>query len=295
LSSQAVRAESAATGSIHASGQQEVKLAPKKLRMTLNIRAEGADAKSAIEAFVKHKERVKKELLEMKADEASIEIGAPQLSTNIPGMPDQWSSYAPRIYAQTQRAAGVHDASQPPKVYVAVSVVKAEWPLPTTDADALALLPETLKEQITSRDLVGQKNKAKLDKAQQEKIDELKAAMQENYAGSTEETQQFTVLFVADVDEQSRKQALKTAYDRAVAQAETLASVSGHKLGDLVSLRCDDSHLPSPEDGAAAYAAMAGIYPGVRSFEPPTTGAQSTSPSGLKFNTKVDVEFAIAK
>jgi hypothetical protein len=213
-------------------------------------------------------------------------------------MPTEWSSYQPRYFAQLQRASGKGEAGKPPKIYVAVGQLKAEWPLPTTDTDALAMLPETLKEQIDARDLMGQKNKAKLDKAQQEKLEELQAAMQENMGYSTsEENQPLAILFAAKVDEDSRKLAIKTAYERAVKQAETLAAVTGHKLGELVSLRCEDAPSVALDEYSSPYAQMQNAYAGARMAMASSQGeaAVSPSPGGLAINVKVDVEFAIAK
>jgi uncharacterized protein YggE len=282
-------------GTVHATGQHAIKLAPQKLRLSLAIRAEGADAKSAIEAFVKHKDRVKKELVEMKADEASIEISSPQLSGSMAGMPQAWTSYPPRYFAEPPPVPGEARPETMPKVFVALAQVKAEWPLPTTDADALAMLPETLKEQITKRDLAGTKNKAQLDPSQQEQVEELQAKMQElmSYATSTGEGQAFTVLFVAKLDEETRKQAIKAAYDRAVAQAQTLAAATGHKLGDVVSLRCEDRPSSGVGDVQAQYAAVS--YPGVNMFRADGDVALSTDPGGLGIGVKVDVAFAIAR
>ncbi len=174
---------------------------------------------------------------------------------------------------------------------------RAEWALPTTDPDALALLPETLKEQIKARDLMGEKNKAALDKGQQEKLEEAQAAMQENggYSSSNEENQPIAIMFVAKVDDDSRKRAAKEAFDRAKAQANLLASATGHKTGELMSLRSGD--MPSNGAGEngfayqAAYAAYAASgMDGVTADE-----AQSPGASDLKYATRLEVEFALEK
>ena len=247
-------------GALHATGRHELKLAPQKLRLSLVIRAEGTDGKSALESFMKHKERVKKALLEMKADEASIEFNSPLLTSGIAGVPEEYQSYVPRMFSRGGSQPAKHDPADYPKTFVATSRVKAEWPVPTTDADALALLPETLKQQIKARDLMGEKNKAKLDKAQQEKLEELQAAMQENggYSSNNQEAQQISILFVAKVDEAARKAALKAAYDQALADANLLAAATGQKLGDLVSLRSEDVLLPpvAADEQQNPYAAL---------------------------------------
>jgi hypothetical protein len=233
----------------------------------------------------------------MKADEASIEITSPQLSGSMAGMPQVMPGTSSIYYPQAipPPVPGEVRPENPPKVYVAAAHVQAEWLLPTTDADALAMLPETLKEQITKRDLMGTKNKAKLDPSQQEKVEEFQAKMQEamSYAMSTSEGQAFTVLFVANADDESRKKGIKAAYDQAIARAELLAAVTGHKLGDLVSLRCDDTPSAGVGDVQTAYASVG--YPGLHMPQSPGAAAVSTSPGGLKLDVKVDVTFAIAK
>jgi uncharacterized protein YggE len=285
--------------SIHATGQHELALEPQKLRLTLNIRAEGIDAKSAIESLIEHKERVKSELLAMKAEEDSIDFGAAQLSTGIPGMPAEMARYGARMMAQVAGASNT-DPSEAPKVYLAASRVRAEWPLPTTDADALAMLPETLKEQVKERDLMGEKNKAELDGPQQEKLEEIQAAMQENmgYYSSADETSPVTVVFVAKVDEAQRKAAVSAAYERATAQARLLASVSGKSLGALKSLRTGDVPVPATEEFEStygvAYAAYA-TYAASQTTSVAVDEAQNASPRGLKLIVRVDAEFALAE
>jgi uncharacterized protein YggE len=288
-----------APASIHATGQHELELEPQKLRLMLAIRAEGADAKSAIESLLDHKERVKSELLAMKAEEASIDFGATQLSSGVPGMPAEMMRYGPRMIAQVT-AASNGDAAEIPKVYIAVSRVRADWPLPITDADALAVLPETLKEQVKERDLMGEKNKAQLDGQQQEKLEELQAAMQENmgYYSGTEDASPITVMFVAKIDEETRKQAVKAAYDRAMTQAKMLSSVTGKALGNLKMLRTGDVPVPATDEiestYAQAYAAYASYAPGPISSVA-VDEALSASPRSLKLVVRVEAEFALAE
>jgi uncharacterized protein YggE len=287
-----------ATASIHASGQHELKLDPQKLRLTLTIRAEGVDAKSAIEALIEHKRRVKDELLAMKAEEASIDLGAAQLTSGIPGMPAAMSPYGPRMMLQVAGASNT-DPSQVPKVYIATSRVRAEWPLPTTDADALAMLPETLKEQVKERDLMGEKNKAELDGPQQEKLEEMKAAMQENmgYYSSDDGSSPVAVMFVAKIDEESRKNAVSAAYERALAQAKMLSTVTGKSLGNLKSLRTGDVPVPATEEIESTYGTAYAAYANFAASQPAGVGideAQSASPRGLKVIVRVEAEFMLA-
>jgi uncharacterized protein YggE len=292
-----VRAETPSKpGTVRATGQHELRLKPQKLRLSITIQAQGKDAKSAIESFLAHKERVKKELIAMKADEKSIEFGATQVTGVAGGMPAEMQQYGAGAYiAQVARAVPSIKASDIPKIYHAVAHVRAEWPLPTSDADALALLPETLKEQAKARDLMGEKNKAKLDGRQQEKLEEVQAAMQENvgYSTSGDENPTFSVMFVAKVDDEARKNALKAAYEQAAAQAATLASAAGYKTGELVTIKSSD--VPSIVPGENAYAAAFSAYTANTLENNVTDEVQSLTASELKFSTRVEVEFALAK
>jgi uncharacterized protein YggE len=285
---------------IHASGQHELKLEPQKLRLTLTIRAEGADAKSAIEALLEHKTRVKSELLAMKAEAGSIDFGAAQLSSGIPGMSAEMAPYGARMMAQLGGASNI-DPAEVPKVYTAVSRVRAEWSLPTADADALAMLPETLRQQVKERDLMGEKNKADLDGPQQEKLEEMQAAMQENmgYFTSAGEISPVTVMFVAKIDEKARKAAISAAYERAFAQAKMLASVSGKSLGNLQSLRTADVPVPATEGIESIYGAAYAAYTNYAASQTMTSSvaideAENASPQGLKVFVRVEAEFALA-
>src|SRR5205823_2521961 len=104
-----------------------------------------------------------------------------------------------------------------------------------------------------------------------------------------------TVLFVAKVDDGSRRKAVKSAYDRAVAQAELLAAATGHKTGELITLRASDIPPSGPDESGRAYMTAYGAFAasGMDIF----TGDEAQSPSAgeLKFNTRVDVEFALLK
>jgi uncharacterized protein YggE len=291
-------AQATPPGAIQATGQHEIKLAPQKLRLSLAIRAEGTDAKNAIEAFVKHKERVKKELVEMKAEESTIDISTPRLMGSMAGMP-QVMPGTTSIFGLQAVPPPVPGESRPeglPKVYTAVAQVTAEWALPTTDADALAMLPETLKEQIAARDLMGQKNKVKLDSVQQEKIEELQTMVQQtmSYAMSTGEGQPFTVQFVAKVDDETRTKVMRAAYERAVATAKILAAAAGFRLGELVSIRCDEAPSTGTNEVVSPYAAFPSVA-GAPAFKASSDVAISADPGGLRFGVTVDVAFAKAK
>jgi hypothetical protein len=242
---------------------------------------------------------VKGELLAMKAEEASIDFGAAQLTSGIPGMSTEMMRYGSRMIAQVAGQSNT-DPAEVPKVYIAASRVRAEWPLPTTDADALAMLPETLKEQVKERDLMGEKNKAQLEGPQQEKLEEMQAAMQENmgYYSDNGEGSTATVMFVAKFDDEVRKKALSAAYERAMAQAKMLSTLTGKPLGNLKSLRTGDVPVPATDEMESAYGqafAAYASYAAAQTNGVNTDEALNTSPQGLKLVVRVEAEFALAE
>jgi hypothetical protein len=104
-------------------------------------------------------------------------------------------------------------------------------------------------------------------------------------------------MFVAKVDENSRKAAVSAAYERALAQAKMLFSVSGKSLGNLKSLRTGDVPLPAPEVTETTYGTAYPAYANFATSQPAGMGndeAQSASPRGLKVIVRVEAEFALA-
>lgn len=291
---------------ISATGQHELKISPERLRLTVTLRAEGLDAKTAIRALADHKTKVKNDLIALKAEEASINFTATRLTSSIAGVPAEAQQYGQRMIMQMMSSAavtfganGMPVAAQEakpdplPTVYVATASVRAEWPLPTTDLDALALLPETLKEQVKKRDLVGDGNKASFDATQQERIEEMQIALRERMGmySSEEESPSVVVAFVAKPGSDARQAAAQAAFEQAVADADVLAAVAGKKRGPLVSLRYHDASGGLGEIMAAQNAAVAAF----RGIELPTAAHDEvigTSPDDLKTTIRVDAEFA---
>lgn len=225
---------------LSSSGTESIPVKPTKIRLVMWVKAEGVDAKSAIKALAAHRTRVAKELAAMKAEEASIEFSAAQVSS---GDDDNESNarYMRRSMMQIMQQNG-QDVSEMslPITYTAKAAVKAEWTLPVSDSDALALLPATLTAQIEARDLAGEKNKAELDAAAKEKMEEMQAMMNEQmggyYSSSEENSNKPKIMLVGEISDEMTKAALKKAYENAVGEAQMIAAASGQKLGKLKSV-----------------------------------------------------------
>ncbi|MFO0914512.1 MAG: SIMPL domain-containing protein [Pirellulales bacterium] len=228
----------AASGTVTGTGSHMETLPPQRLRLLMPVRAEGTDTKGAIKALAQHKERVKKELLEMNAVEGSIQFSTPMLAKAVPGLPISVSQGYNARNMLRSLGRGSASGAEKLKMHVAISTVTVDWQLPTSNLDAISLLPETLQEQVESRDLQGKNNHVELDAATKEKVEELQAAFQEQMGGySDEEGPDVRITFVADVTDGQRQSARQRAFDAARQEAEELAKVAGRSLGDVVNVR----------------------------------------------------------
>ena len=221
---------------VSASATESVTVKPEKLRLLMQIKAQGSDAKSALASMNEHKEFVKKELEGMKADKESIVFSPIRASTS-----DGDASGNSRRMMQMQMSGGRGGKPATPKplptVYAVTCTLKADWPLPVKEGDALALLPVTLKEQIKSRDIAGDKNKPKLGKAEQEQMEEMEAMMSEQYSyGGEQNGQGPSITFIAKIPEDVQKKATAAAFKKAVKEIETASGATGVKLGKLTGV-----------------------------------------------------------
>ncbi|MEZ6138113.1 MAG: SIMPL domain-containing protein [Pirellulaceae bacterium] len=235
-------------GGISASSTEQISVKPTKMRLSMWVKAQGTDAKAAIKALNDHKSRVQKDLTAMKADATSISFSATRLTE---GAGDQDPNARRMQQMMMMRAQGGNAAELPkaPTVFTATAAVKAEWTLPVQEGDALALLPATLKQQITSRDLAGDNNKPELDAAQQEQLEEMQAMMDEQfgyYSSGDNDARGPSITFVASVTDEQIQAATKAAYEAAVKQAQALVSATGLKLGSLRSVSSHRDAVYSP-------------------------------------------------
>ncbi len=152
-----------------ASATETVTLKPESLRLTMWIKAKASDSKAAVIALAEHKERVSKELVALKADKDSIQFSPTRVGAG--GDSDEQQRMI-RMYSRSMRSQAGGEAPKMPVVVEAKCAVRAEWPLPIREGDALALLPATLAEQIEARDLAGNNSKAALSEEEQESMEE---------------------------------------------------------------------------------------------------------------------------
>ena len=238
---------------VSASATERVSVKPDKLRLLMQIKAKGSDAKSALASMNEHKEKVKKELDAMKADKETIVFSPIRASTGDGDSNGNSRRMMQMQMQMSQGRGGKPTAPKPlPTVYTVTCTVKAEWPLPVKEGDALALLPMTLKEQISSRDIAGEKNKPKLGKAEQEQLDEIEAMMTEQYSyGDSNNANGPIITFIAKVSEELQQKATADAFKKAVKEIESTSGATGIKLGKLTGV----TSASAVQDRAEMYAA----------------------------------------
>lgn len=229
------------TAGITVAATESVPVKAERLQLVMIMKAKGADPKSAVMALSEHKQRVQKELEAMKAEKQSIEFTPSRLS-NEGTEGNQMQQMQIRMQMQMGQPGAAVAKAPVPTVHTAVCAMKAEWALPSSDGDALALLPATLKEQIKARDLAGENNKPKLSKAAQEQLEELEGMVAESYSySSSAEQQSLTIQFVAAIPEDAKKKAIAAAFAKATKEADALAQSTGQKRGKLLSLTTDNA------------------------------------------------------
>ncbi|QDV87436.1 SIMPL domain-containing protein [Planctomycetes bacterium TBK1r] len=239
---------------IVARGTAVVAVEPSALRLTMSIQAQGKDAKSAVRSLAAHKERVRKELGEMNADTDSIQFTSTQLSSGGNENSEQRQYMQMMQMMQRQMGQAAPDMDSVPTVYTATTSLKVDWPLPTKDADALSLLPQGLRDQISQRDFKGEKNKPEIDEESLEKMKEMQAMMDENYGYSIDSSNSGgpNILFVGKISDEQRREAMKSAIEKAKKSAAVTAEALGVKLGKLKTLWPTENGGSS---GASSYSA----------------------------------------
>jgi uncharacterized protein YggE len=231
---------SGSVGPISGTASESVPLKPEKLRLVMWVQSKGKDAKSAITALNEQKARVKKDLESMKSDSESVQFSASRVAS------DELGNQQRAMLRMQMQGKPNAKAAKLPTVFLARCAVKAEWALPVSEGDALAILPANLLEQIKVRDLEGKNVKPMLDGDAQEQLDEMESMMQEQYYGSSPEANGPKILFVARIPLEVRERAFQSAFKNATEDAQMLSKASAIKLGKPIGI----SKTPSPYDYA---------------------------------------------
>jgi len=236
LTGQAVAQDS--SEGITTTGTSTIVVSPSKLRLTLTMEAKADDAKKALKMLQEHKTRVKGDLVALKAEEASIRFGSTRLEQND-GFPANYPQPSVRARILQQASNRGVDPEDLPVVYIAKAELKADWVLPTADADAIALLISSLREQVIEKDLLGKKNEGDVSDEVREKMESLQQlAMQQGYyVDNSAGGEGLSILLVGTPTDEQRTAAIKEAFTEAIAKAEQIAAATGCKLSKPRSIR----------------------------------------------------------
>jgi len=232
--SQAATAQLTAENSISASGSASIKKPPQLLRLHMELGAKAGSLKEALTKLGTLRAAAKKQLEELGAASASIEVGDAKV---LPGKTDQRRQMA--MMVRQRMKAGGKAASQPAqKELVTVSLsLTAEWPLKEGSAEDRLLFVQELQDKIKAADLGGQKEAQQLSAEEQELAEEEEAQMS-SYM-SEDEGPKFgepAFLYVAKLTEEERAKGLADAFGKAKAEAGRLAAAAGVPLGTLCQL-----------------------------------------------------------
>jgi hypothetical protein len=277
------------SGGLTSSGSHTLKLRPARLRVVIEVRGEGRSGADALRALADQRMLVSQELQQMHADPARIEFSAPKILIGYLGFSDLNHPTLQNLIRRGlvpadpyQADADLEQGEVPlPKSFVAISRATAEWELPTDDADALALLPETLRKQVAQRDLTGKKKRLEMTDEEQEQWAELqRQAGNQNFFVQNQNPVQSDVqwVYVAPLDPKLEQEAIQNAYQEAERRAAALSAASQLKLGRVIRL----THSDRPYDMAS------GSYDGTSSrlVHPQLLGRTgeivATEPEGLR-------------
>jgi uncharacterized protein YggE len=236
---------------------ERVTLKPERMRLILWIKAQGIDAKSAISVLAEHRERVQRELEELRADKQSIAFTTPRTSSsNISEEPQAQRMLRLQMNMIRRPNGGPAQLPELPPIFTASCAVRAEWILPVIDGDTLALFPANLREQVAELDLVGMKNKPNFTDSDRKKFEEVEAAMGDQYTSISNANAEPTgpiISFVATVSDEMVSKATEVAYRKAVTEAERLSAATGIKLGRLTAVTSSVIGVEGLEQNATAY------------------------------------------
>jgi uncharacterized protein YggE len=225
------------TQGLSAVGSETVSVKPEKLRLIMWVKAQGDSAKAAVVSLAKHRDKVRSELETMKAVPASIVFSATRVSEGDGADSGDQNAMMRMQMRSMQQGGSGDEIPEMPTVYTAKCAVRAEWGLPVQEGDALAILPTTLKEQITARDLAGENNKPELSEEAQERMEEFAAMAADSFGYSYDgQNSGPQIQYVAQITPEARAQATQVAFKKAVAEVESVSKASGIEIGKLVGV-----------------------------------------------------------
>ena len=199
-----------------------------RLRVTMTVKAKGADMEKAIEVLKKRQKSAKIKMEKMGVIEDSIEFGS--ISTGGGG-----SRQAQIMQAMMNQARGDKRMERMMKVKPPASVqvsLSADWKL-GADLDEVEMLinADKLKTKIIAADIDSASEKDELTPAQEELAEEM--AQMANRYGESGESSGTEFVFVRKVSAEDVKKLVAEAVADGKKKAQELADSTGVKLGAI--------------------------------------------------------------
>ena len=289
---------------VSVSASHEVVLKPEKIRLQMLVRAESREGENAMKLLQKHQERVKKDLVELKAIEASIEFSETVMSVGTPGVDDpevarkmlrqqaaqmaQMRNLNPQLRGQIATPANEDGTSDLPQIFAATSALIAEWQLENGLDNAAILLPIQLKTAIDEKDFKGKKLKEQLDPDEQLLLQPLLGMA---VYSSPNRQPEFHLAYVGKMSPIQEEAALAGAFKKAHGQAAMLAKVAGRNLGAMRSISSTTNSIP--QNYAQSYALNANSNPMIAFARRHVGEVGSEDPNGLRQNVVINVSFEV--
>ena len=139
-----------------------------------------------------------------------------------------------------------------PKLFVASTTLRADWPLEGDDADAIVAAAAAIREKVSAADLNGYKGEQALTPEEREYAEEAEMFLKNTPSSGfqvpapSDGQNGFAFVYVARLSDQQRKTMLSNGYAKAKSEAEELAEAAGKQLGELSGLYCQFQNMCMP-------------------------------------------------
>jgi|GEM_PF-4889426 len=217
-------------------GSAKLKKEPTHLKLSIELSAKGKSTEEAAKNLDTLIANAKKKLTPLNPVADSVKTSSP---TFLAFGDAQKAKVEQMLRARMQGSqqpipAGLKMA----KVTKAKTTLSATWELKTDTLLKKASLAEDIKTAITNADLPELTKKGALSAAQEEAAQEMAARRSRGYYSDDEEVPPGTprFFFSATISEEEREKLIKEAFEKAKANAEQIARVTGVKVGKVKTL-----------------------------------------------------------
>ncbi|MCO6044861.1 SIMPL domain-containing protein [Aeoliella sp. ICT_H6.2] len=289
LFSAATYAQETEQRAIVGSGSATEKQKPTILRMRVQLTEKAGTAEEALQKLADRQEAARLQLESLGATADSIKVTDATFPAEGSDMQQQMQQMA---MMQMRSVGRVPEGLKPVKSVTFVCNVTAEWSLEQEDNQELLVFVSQLKDKVVEADLAGLNEPKQMTPEEEEMQAEMQQMMGNIYGGESETPGKPTFLYVAQVSDEARQQAMAKAFAKAKSQAEMLATAAGVELGPLQSL------ASGPGDSSSGfeyqYMRYMQAYTGVSTSEQPNENEViATTPDGLSLSASVMATFAI--